>query len=74
MTLDEVAAGLLELFSGPRKGPGPHNRYVLCSDESGELFFELDELDMEFEDLFWPENPPVHRFSIDPETALLRYR
>jgi hypothetical protein len=73
-TLDEVAAGLRELFSGPRKGGGPRNHYVLRSDESGELFFELDELDMEFEDLFWSENPPVHRFWRDPETALLRYQ
>jgi hypothetical protein len=47
-TLDEVAAELRELFSGPRKGGGPHNHYVLRSDDSGELFFELDELDMEF--------------------------
>jgi hypothetical protein len=73
-TLDEVAAGLAKLFSGPTKGGGSHNHYVLRADESGELFFELDELDMEFIDVLWSENPPVHRFSLDPETALLRYR
>jgi hypothetical protein len=51
MTLDEAAASLLELLNGPRRGPGPHNHYVLRSDDAGELFFELDELDLEFEDL-----------------------
>jgi hypothetical protein len=74
MTLDEAAASLLELLNGPRRGPGPHNHFVLRSDEAGELFFELDELDLEFEDLFWSENPPVHRFALDPKTALERYR
>jgi hypothetical protein len=73
-TLDELAAGLLALFSGPRKGPGPHNRYVLRIDESGNLFFELDEIDLMFVDLLWPENPPAHRFALDPGTALYRYR
>jgi hypothetical protein len=72
-TFDEAAAGLAELFGGPRKGGGSHNHYVLRSDEAGELFFELDELDLEFEDVFWAENPPVHRFALDPKTALLRY-
>jgi hypothetical protein len=74
MTLDEVAAGLAELFSRPRKGGGPHNHYVLRSDKAGELFFELDELDMEFVGVLWSENPPVHRFALDPSTALLRYQ
>jgi hypothetical protein len=62
MTLDEAAAGLFKLLSGPRRGPGPHNHYVLRLDESGELFFELDEFDMEFEDIFWSENPPMRPF------------
>jgi hypothetical protein len=73
-TFDEAAAGLAKLFSGPRKGGGSHNHYVLRSDESGELFFELDEMDMEFVGVLWSENPPVHRFALDPKTALLRYR
>jgi hypothetical protein len=72
-TPDEVAAGLAELFNG-RKGPGPHNRYVLRSNEAGEVFFELDEIDLMFPDLFWPEDPPTPRFVLDPKIALLRYQ
>jgi hypothetical protein len=50
-TFLEAAKGLAELFSGPRKGPGPHHRYERVRGESGELEFQLDELDVFFR---WP--------------------
>jgi hypothetical protein len=42
----QAAKGLAELLSGPRKGPGRHYRYELVRGESGELEFQIDELDV----------------------------
>jgi hypothetical protein len=50
-TFLEAAKGLAELFSGPIKGPGPHHRYELVRGESGELEFQLDEVDVFFDGL-----------------------
>jgi hypothetical protein len=76
-TFLEAAKGLAELLSGPRKGPGPHHRYELVRGESGELEFQLDEVDVFFDGLMnemlgTPLTVP--RFKLDPTTALLRYR
>jgi hypothetical protein len=72
--LEEVAAELREPFGRPKKGGDSHDHYVLRSDEYGGPSFELDEVDMEFVGVLWSENPAVHRFALDPKTALLRYR
>jgi hypothetical protein len=75
-TFLEAAKGLAELLAGI-KGPGPHHRYELVRGASGELEFQLDEVDLFFdgvmnEMLGTPLTVP--RFKLDPTTALLRYR
>jgi hypothetical protein len=76
-TFDQAAKGLAELFNGPRKSPGPHHRYELIRGESGELEFQLDELDFFVDGLMKEKfGTPltVPRFKLDPKTARLRYR